>query len=119
MANRSSVRAKITLSRDAKQIYAAGARGLRMAGEFVLEAANRIVPHDTGMLQDSGAVDMDEQNLQGTVYYDTPYAARLHEHPEYNFQHGRKGKWLENTNKEKGPETIEIVADQLRKETAG
>ena len=53
------------------------------------------------------------------IYYDTPYAARLHEHPEYNFQHGRKGKWLENTNKEKGPEIIEIVADQLRKETAG
>jgi len=29
------------------------------------------------------------------VSYDTPYAARLHEHPEYNFQNGRQGKYLE------------------------
>jgi hypothetical protein len=31
-----------------------------------------------------------------TVGYHTPYAARLHEHPEYKFQKGRKAKYLQD-----------------------
>lgn len=52
------------------------------------------VPHDEGTLQNSGAV---EPVRDGVVLgYHTPYAARLHEHPEYNFQKGRKGKYIED-----------------------
>lgn len=65
--------------------------------EFLLQEANKEVPHDEGTLQISGDIDLDKKKLQGTVFYDTPYARRLHEHPEYRFQKGRKGKWLERS----------------------
>lgn len=52
------------------------------------------VPHDEGTLQNSGVVE----EIDGDVVlgYHTNYAARLHEHPEYRFQKGRKGKYLED-----------------------
>lgn len=48
-----------------------------------------------GVLQNSGEWHH-EGELQAQVGYHTPYAHRLHEHPEYNFNHGRKGKYLED-----------------------
>lgn len=52
------------------------------------------VPHDKGTLQNSGHVeDLEDESLVG---YNMVYAARLHEHPEYHFQKGRKGKYLED-----------------------
>jgi hypothetical protein len=52
------------------------------------------VPHDKGTLQNSGSVqDLKDESVVG---YHTPYAARLHEHPEYAYQKGRKGKYLED-----------------------
>lgn len=68
----------------------------------VFDAANEImrlsqleVPHDEGTLQNSGTVE-DLPNGDIVVGYHTSYAARLHEHPEYHFQKGRKGKYLED-----------------------
>jgi hypothetical protein len=52
------------------------------------------VPHDEGTLQNSGTVE--EVRGEVVVGYHTKYAARLHEHPEYRFQKGRKGKYLED-----------------------
>ena len=80
-----------------RQINREAQRALKDAGEHILEQANRRIPHDEGILQNSGDVSVDGRNLEGYVSYDTPYAIRLHEHPEYNFQKGREGKWLENT----------------------
>ncbi len=80
------------------------AKAIMESLEYILGEANKIVPHDEGTLQRSGGTDINKNSLRGTVYYDTPYAAKLHEHPEYNFQKGRQGKWLEKTiyaNKEK------------------
>lgn len=60
----------------------------------ILRLSQREVPHDKGSLQNSGSVeDREEESIVG---YHTPYAARLHEHPEYKFQKGRKGKYLED-----------------------
>lgn len=53
------------------------------------------VPFDTGMLQASGHVEPDTDK-RVIVGYNRVYAARLHEHPEYRFQNGRKGKYLED-----------------------
>jgi hypothetical protein len=53
------------------------------------------VPHDEGTLQNSGTVE-DLPNGDIIIGYHTPYAARMHEHPEYRFQKGRKGKYLED-----------------------
>lgn len=61
--------------------------------EEVLRLSQLEVPHDEGTLAGTGTVT---DNYEGDVAvgYNTPYAARLHEHPEYNFQKGRKGKYL-------------------------
>ena len=70
---------------------AAGLTGLiKIAGE-ILRLGEREVPHDKGMLQTSGSFD--PQGDLVVVGYNKEYAARLHEHPEYRFQKGRKGKF--------------------------
>lgn len=52
------------------------------------------VPHDTGLLQNSGHTERKDDGV--LVGYNKVYAHRLHEHPEYKFQKGRKGKYLED-----------------------
>ena len=77
----------------------AAKKAIHDAAEYMLEESNKIVPFDLGELQTSGDTDVDV-NLSGvsaSIFYDTKYAARLHEHPEYNFQNGREGKYLEKT----------------------
>lgn len=81
-------------------------------GEFVLEEANRTVPIEEGTLERSGFVDVD--GLEATVSYDTSYAARLHENPQYHFQHGRRGKWLQLTLGEQQQRAERFIADRLR-----
>lgn len=63
--------------------------------EEVLRLSQFEVPHDEGTLQNSGAVET-LPNGDVVLGYHTAYAARLHEHPEYRFQKGRKGKYLED-----------------------
>jgi hypothetical protein len=63
-------------------------------GNEVLRLSQQEVPHDEGTLQNSGTVEQDGDNV--IVGYHTEYAARLHEHPEYKFKKGRKGKYLED-----------------------
>lgn len=72
-------------------------RGQNKAGERLLGLSAEQVPLDTGDLMGSGQVVNAEAPGEDTlVVYDRPQAARLHEHPEYNFQNGRKGKYLED-----------------------
>jgi hypothetical protein len=93
--------------------------------EVCLQEANRLCPLDTGALMMSGEVNTQSGEVKttnksggvaivsrpspmdtprGTISYGNggvPYAVRLHEHPEYHFQGGRVGKWLETTIREK------------------
>lgn len=69
---------------------------LKEMGDTLLNLSSYEVPHDTGALQSTGSVESNEKNQTVTVGYHTPYAARLHEHPEYHFQKGRKAKYLED-----------------------
>lgn len=55
-----------------------------------------------------------EDGLVAAVFYNTPYAVRLHEHEEYNFQEGRRGKWLENALFREASTVKRIIADSLR-----
>lgn len=64
--------------------------------EEILRLSQIEVPHDIGTLQNSGSVEPTGPAEEATVGYNTVYAARLHEHPEYQFQKGRKGKYLED-----------------------
>lgn len=63
-------------------------------GFEILRLSQFEVPHDEGTLQNSGTVE--EVNGDVVIGYHTKYAARLHEHPEYRFKKGRKGKYLED-----------------------
>lgn len=63
--------------------------------EEILRLSQFEVPHDTGALQNSGHTEQ-ESDFVSVVGYNKVYAARLHEHPEYRFQKGRKGKYLED-----------------------
>jgi hypothetical protein len=69
--------------------------------DMLLTLSQKEVPHDKGTLQNSGHVDQakDIDSPEAVVSYGgmaAPYAAYLHEHPEFNFQAGRKGKYLED-----------------------
>lgn len=67
------------------------------AGDELLRLSTAEVPHDKGTLQGSGHTERDGKDvLVGFGGAAAPYAARLHEHPEYRFQKGRKGKYLED-----------------------
>jgi len=89
------------------------------ASEVLLEESDRDVPIDKGDLQISGQTSFDEEKLQSAVSYDTPYAVRLHENPQYNFQHGRKGKWLEDALKNFSGRFQAWMKDRIRSKVGG
>lgn len=77
-------------------VHSAAADAMFEASEELLRLANLHVPHDVGTLELTGETDVDPIRTEASVSYDTPYAARLHEHIEYNFRGEGEGKWLEN-----------------------
>lgn len=70
-------------------------KGTLDAAFEIMRLSQEQVPHDEGTLQNSGTVET-LPNGDIVLGYHTPYAARLHEHPEYHFQKGRKGKYIED-----------------------
>ena len=78
----------------------------------ILRLSGFEVPHDKGTLQNSGSVqDYPEESIVG---YHTVYAARLHEHPEFHFQKGRKGKYLEDPIKQNLHVFKKYMEDMIR-----
>lgn len=76
-------------------------KGLFLAAEHVLNASNRIVPHETGALERSGIAQAEGDHA--VVSYNTVYAARQHEEVGWAHSEGRQAKYLEsalNSNKE-------------------
>lgn len=76
------------------QVERVGNKSTRLAAEKILKRANEHVPYREGRLESSGKVTMD--GGKAAISYDTVYAARLHQHPEYNFQGKGEGRWLLN-----------------------
>lgn len=101
------------------EVKQASAQALSDAAEFLLEKSNETVPFDIGTLQGSGKTSLDPASMTAAVSYDTPYAVRLHEHPEYNFQNGRRGKWLELTIQEQKSKVQDYIADRIRQAMRG
>lgn len=69
-------------------------KALEATGFELMRLSQFEVPHNEGTLQDSGTVEIVGDDA--VFGYHTVYAARLHEHPEYRFQKGRKGKYIED-----------------------
>lgn len=73
------------------------------------------VPHDKGTLQNSGSAQPDpEDETAHIVGYNTVYAAHLHEHPEYHFQAGRKGKYLEDPMKKNNNTFLNFMGESVK-----
>ena len=85
-------------------------QGVRDVASEILRLSSFEVPHDKGLLQISGSVD-DHDPKDVIVGYNKVYAARLHEHPEYIFQKGRKGKYLEDPIKRNLSILVKYIAD--------
>lgn len=81
-------------------------------GWEILRLGERIVPHDKGLLQNSGNVEPVRDGA--IVGYNKVYAARLHEHPEYRFQKGRKGKWMEITIKNNLDNFLRYLGEKIK-----
>lgn len=96
-------------------IKALAMRGLRKGAENLLTETIKDTPKEKGVLIQSGHTDFEEATLRASVYFNTPYAVRLHEHPEYNFQNGRRGKYLELAVEENRDATMRIIADEIKK----
>lgn len=87
-----------------------GKEAAKMVAEEIMRLSQFEVPHDTGQLQNSGHIEDGEDGEQ-IVGYNKVYAARLHENPQYRFQKGRKGKYLEDPIKN----NLNIFENFLRK----
>ena len=80
----------------------------------ILRLSSFEVPHGTGLLQNSGHVEPDTDK-QVIVGYNKVYAARLHENPQYQFQKGRKGKYLEDPIKSNFSLFQRYIADGIKR----
>lgn len=103
------------MSKSAKvdsAILAAATKGVGQAGDELLRLSTLEVPHDEGTLQATGKVT--KKDLTAAVSYNTPYAVRLHEHPEFRFQGGRKGKYLEDPFKKNAQSFKGIIAKVVK-----
>jgi hypothetical protein len=80
--------------------------------ERILKRANERVPYLTGRLEDSGQVS--GEGGRASISYHTAYAARLHQHPEYNFRGKGRGKWLWLAIQEDKDETMYVMAQPFR-----
>lgn len=67
---------------------------LRAIAEELLRLSQLEVPLDKSYLMQSGNVQPNGKEY--IVGYNTPYAARLHENPQFKFKRRRKGKYLED-----------------------
>lgn len=103
-------------------IAAAAQAGLALAGERLVALAVDRAPFRDGDLRRSAATSTPLSSRGGDpeveVIFDTPYAAILHEHPEYNFSKdanpNAQGKYLENAALENKDELGDIVRKQIR-----
>lgn len=99
----------------AKAAVSRGAtRGLALAAEHVLEEANRTVPIEEGTLMRSGSTDAGE--LEASVFYTGPYAARQHEDMSLRHDAGRRAKWLEATMVEERDVVGRVIQREIRQE---
>lgn len=111
------IKNNLRIKETTKILQAEALRAIKIGAETLLEKSKEHVPHRKGMLENSGATSSDAtdpDNPVATVFYDTPYAERLHEHPEYNFKGKGRGKWLQTARDENGKIILDEMARIMR-----
>lgn len=84
---------------------------IRDIADELLRLSQLEVPFDVGFLMQSANSERDGEEY--IVGYNTPYAAKLHEHPQYKFKNGRKGKYLEDPMKHNLKAFIDFFNDRM------
>ena len=93
--------------------------GMNLAAERGLALAVDRAPMDQGTLIENHTVDPSTgPDDAAAIVAGTPYAARQHEHPEYNFATDAnpraQGKWIENAVVENKAELGAIIRQRVR-----
>jgi hypothetical protein len=101
--------------RISQQVMAVRKQVMYDAGENILEEANRTIPHDEGVMQDSGSVSIASDGSEAAIYYDTPYTVRQHEDTSLRHPNGRRAKWLELTLQERGSTVVQWIATEYKR----
>lgn len=97
-------------------VKAAIERGLRTAGEHVLNVSNAQAPIEDGDLIRSGVVTSAGGSEQlVAISYDTPYAAIQHEDLTLRHDAGRNAKFLANACKSEAAVAGKIVATAVKR----
>lgn len=92
----------------------AASRGLKKGMEHLLNESRKEVPIEEGTLERSGKASVD--GLKGAVAYDTEYAVKQHEDPTLKHDAGRKWKYLEQPMHRVGPDIMDLIAAEIRRE---
>lgn len=105
-----------------EDILAGLVRGETKAAERLLTLSVDKAPAENLHLIGSGQVEPATDPEEGAgVIFDTPYAARLHEHPEYNFSKkvnpNAQGKYVEEPAVEHRKELGDIIREEVRRGT--
>jgi hypothetical protein len=112
-----TIRSNLRIPEATAKFQGGALRAVRVGAEVLLWKSKNHVPHRKGMLENSGSVDSDNSNPNNPVastFYDTPYAVKLHEHPEYKFKGKGRGKWLQDAKNEAGSVILAEMAKTLR-----
>ena len=109
----------LTVNDNAPDLLARLAAGETLAAHRGMALSVDRSPWDIGTLAGAHSVVPATDPEEGAaIVVDTPYAAKLHEHPEYNFSTdanpNAQGKWVESAMVENANELGEIIAKQVR-----
>lgn len=104
-----------------EQITKAAIKGMKITAQNILGESLKLVPIDSGTLQKSGNVKVNQDALTTTISYNTPYALKQHEdgsldHSESIKKHEQgEAKYLERPFNEKKGELENNVGDAIFK----
>lgn len=98
-----------------EQIIKGAIKGMKITAQNILGESQKLVPVDTGILQKSGNVKVNQDALTATISYNTPYALKQHEDATLKHPKGGEAKYLERPFNEKKGELESNVGDAVFK----
>jgi hypothetical protein len=91
-------------------------RGLRLGSEHLLGESRKLVPHEEGVLENSGKTSFDDSTHTAAVSFDTPYAAVQHEDLSFQHDDGRQAKYLEQPMHTEAGAIARLVQGEVKRE---
>lgn len=91
-------------------------RGLQLGAEHLLGEARKLVPHEEGVLENSGRTSFDDTSHTAAVSFDTPYAAVQHEDLSFQHDDGRQAKYLEQPMNTEAPVIASLAQGAIKRE---